>query len=997
MEDRSSTQSFSNLQQYRHHRSFSLTLPNFQNSEVGYPISHPAQDSLEQYGNRGGESTSSYLTSNTSSGPKRGASGGDGVLLSTSASSLEGDGSLGSHVDGENRLDSHFDDSWYGKKELWEDGESCEGTADDFHSKGDCYSNMNDVLYALNCSTDEGGRRGSRANHHNYIHVSCEGKSETVYNKEVNMSHATKQNVSYNRVSAVSFNDKSVDNSRAASRASDSCFQGEEDYGSRCGSGEDQLQPAEAEGPWFSVSPTSQANGRWRGAADSHTLSSVCLSPIAISRTSAQKLDSFSEAFYSQRKRLPIIPSENSSGQMWEFGVGRGETSASAKSRQSCTFDSDSYLPPSSSSSSSPAYPSLPSFPSPPTSSHLMSSVLSPPPTPLPPPSHSPSKTDSPSIQGPTGQSTSQGGDSLGGLQFFPSHIQSLPSVQSSGMIWKFPLLSHCFQPLSGNPAGTDCHAKSSHADDYGNATATCNIPQSSFTPSSDCSSLNSATGPSSNPSLNSPFHLPFRTSQISGKHHEAAEKTSSNKDTQKIKNEPTTRIQSCLQQHPTPVYTGTPFASILQSRRTQNSGRYTPRPLLNPVRRGTGLYSSFTSLHHREEKNCDGLPHVNVGPDFQADLPPCFSDGEKSGMSFPVEESPREQLLWKPLDELEENACLQNQVEKLLSMCSSSCVPGGGSNTELALHYLHYCQGNIMATLEMLLFCQASPTGDYHYSGCDFWTDIEKNLFAVALGSYGKDFSLIQKMVRTKTVSQCVEFYYLSKKLVDKQKKQKEDEYRDRELELEKSATPISQPMERQFSLEEAVPVPPLASFFPCKLCGKMFYKIKSRNAHMKIHRQPQEDWADRRLQHQLLTQRLALNHPTNFVPSPGANLLPPQARALTFSSSSLPSNNNSNAENIQNAVANSNPVAPSNTSMRDSNSVTFSNITPLTSHVITISNIDGSDSNQRQPTNVLPFHQTWGSFGQLPDLTTFYCIPEGKDDAGAVTVEGKDQIIWQ
>lgn len=79
--------------------------------------------------------------------------------------------------------------------------------------------------------------------------------------------------------------------------------------------------------------------------------------------------------------------------------------------------------------------------------------------------------------------------------------------------------------------------------------------------------------------------------------------------------------------------------------------------------------------------------------------------------------------------------------VEKLLSVCGSSCLPGGGSNTELALHCLHYCQGDTMvtlnvftsvllvttltrhrspvqATLEMLLFSRPSPAGDYHYSG---------------------------------------------------------------------------------------------------------------------------------------------------------------------------------------------------------------------------------------------------------------------------------------
>lgn len=43
--------------------------------------------------------------------------------------------------------------------------------------------------------------------------------------------------------------------------------------------------------------------------------------------------------------------------------------------------------------------------------------------------------------------------------------------------------------------------------------------------------------------------------------------------------------------------------------------------------------------------------------------------------------------------------------VGKLLSMCGSSCLPGGGSNTELALHCLHYCQGNTMVILVVFFF----------------------------------------------------------------------------------------------------------------------------------------------------------------------------------------------------------------------------------------------------------------------------------------------------
>ncbi|XP_074478959.1 uncharacterized protein LOC141760225 isoform X1 [Sebastes fasciatus] len=997
MDDPSSTQSFPNNHHHRHRPSFHLTLPSHHSPEVGYPSTEPALDPLEQYGSRGEESTNSFLTSSTSSGGRRGSSGG---FLNTTGGSLDGDANLGGHLDGESVLASHFADSWYGgikKEEVWEDGESHESAADDFYRKGDCYGSANYVF--LNCASEEGVKRKLRANYNNY--VSCDAKGETVYNREADVSQFTKQTTSYGRTAAGSFSDSSID----YSRVSDNYLGREDDYGSSCGSGEDQLQPAEVDGPWLSVSPSSQTvEGRWRGAADAISFASGCLpqrSPMGVSSgTYTQKLDSFSEAFLSQRKRrFPLIPSGDSSGQMWDFGVGRGESPGSVKSRQSCAFDSDSYLPP-----SSPAHPSLQSFPSPPTSSHIVSSVLSPPPTPLP--SHSPSKMDSPSAYGGTGHSASQGGESLGTLQFFASHLQSLPSIHSSGMIWKFPLLSHSFPQSSGDPGVVEGNLRPSHGSDYGHITAShVQTPEAAFLAStSHPSSLHTSRAlcPSNTAPLHPSFHLPSRPAHLSGQHYEAAEKIAPYVVNQKVKNGPANLNQS--QQQASPIYTGTPFPSILHSSRSQKRDRYTPQPLLNPVRRGKGLYSSVSSLNHREEEatcgeeedQCVVLPYVNVGHDFQAELPPCFVDGEGSRVWPPEEESPREQLLWKPWDKLEESTNLQDQVEKLLSMCSSSCVPGGGSNTELTLHCLHYCQGNTMATLEMLLFSQPSPTGDYHYSGSDCWTDSEKSLFGAALGTYGKDVSLIQKMVRTKTVCQCVEFYYLSKKLQDKQKKQKEEEKREAVMEQQKNITPICQPVNRPFGLEGAVPAPSLASFFPCKLCGKMFYKIKSRNAHMKIHRQPQEDWTDRRLQHQLLTQRLALSRPTNLMPTPGSNLHPPQAAALTFPSST--SSNNTSADNVFNSVTNSNAITPSNASVLDPSAlITYSNTTASNSHVIT--NIDGGGgaSNQREPNTVLPFHQSWASFGLGPDSTIFYCNTEVKDNVAAGTVGGKETINWQ
>lgn len=968
MEGHSSTQSFSNLQ-HHHHRptSFPLTLSGFQSPDAGYPPSYSAQDSQDQYGGRAEESTASFLASNASSGLRRGSSGSDRVFLTTSGSSLDGDAGLGGHFGGESRLGSHFDDSWYGKKGIWDDGESGESAANDFHSKTDCYSNTNDVFCTMNCAPEEGDRWRIRSNYNSY------GQSEGVCSREGSGSHFSKQVVSY---------------SRTDSKLSDHYAGGEEDYGSSCGSGEDQLQPAEAEGSWLTVSPTgeaevsSQAGGRWRGAADDHSLGSG--SPVGVNgRTYPQKLDSFSEAFLPQRRRRFQMPPDRDSGQIWENGLGRGDNSGSVKSRQSCAFEPDTYLHPSSSSLSS-------SFPSPPTSSHLMSSVLSPPPTPLPPPSQSPSKADSPSTQGGSGH---VGGESLGGLQFFS------PRIQSSGIIWKFPLLSHCFPQLSADPNDPERGLRSSQGDEAGNTPATCDIFQSpepsSLTSSAHRSSLDSSRPPcpSTTPSPNAPFPHPFH--QFSVKQQETIDKITPYKLTQKVKIEAVGLDQQHLQEQATPIYTGKPFPSILHSKRAQNRGRYTPRPLLNPSRRATGLFSSLSSIPHRgqetawaaeeeEEEGC-GLPYINVGSGVQADLPPYVVD------EISEEDSPREQLVWKPWDGLQESASLQGQVEKLLSMCSSSCLPGGGTNTELALHCLHHCKGNTMAALEMLLFSQPSPAGDYHYSGCDFWTDTEKHLFGVALGTYGKDFQLIEKMVRTKTVSQCVEFYYQSKKLEDKQKKQKEEEVREAEEELQKSMTPISQPLERPLSLEEVVPVPSLASFFPCKLCGKMFYKIKSRNAHMKIHRQPQEDWTDRRLQHQLLTQRLALTRPANLIPSPRSSLLPPQASsAMVFSTPGLASSTNSNP-----LTNSSSPITP-NQLLDPSGAVAFGNITPTNSHLIAMNNINGCDSNRKDPS--VPFHQPWSSFGHLlPDLASFYCLPEGKEEVGAGTVEGKEAIGWQ
>lgn len=60
-------------------------------------------------------------------------------------------------------------------------------------------------------------------------------------------------------------------------------------------------------------------------------------------------------------------------------------------------------------------------------------------------------------------------------------------------------------------------------------------------------------------------------------------------------------------------IYTGTPFPSILRSGAGQRKDRYTPQPLLNPARRGKGLYFNLSPQLHREATESGG--HGGVLP----------------------------------------------------------------------------------------------------------------------------------------------------------------------------------------------------------------------------------------------------------------------------------------------------------------------------------------------------------------------------------------------
>ncbi|XP_022536153.2 zinc finger protein 541 isoform X1 [Astyanax mexicanus] len=213
----------------------------------------------------------------------------------------------------------------------------------------------------------------------------------------------------------------------------------------------------------------------------------------------------------------------------------------------------------------------------------------------------------------------------------------------------------------------------------------------------------------------------------------------------------------------------------------------YTPPPMLSPVRPGTGLYfntlpqcqpcplppfSYTASLNGTDTLPLmtDGTivsiePKINVGPSFQAEIPPL-----RNQLLMLYEEHPA-QLLWAPWGDLPTNPKTQQKVTEFLNMCCSSVLPGGGTNTELALYYLHEVQGDVLAALDLLLLrgdyrASSHPLSVYHFTGSDHWSVREIKLFRKALFKHNKDFQLIHNVLQTKSVAQCVEYYYAMKKL---------------------------------------------------------------------------------------------------------------------------------------------------------------------------------------------------------------------------------------
>ncbi|KAI4884571.1 hypothetical protein NFI96_010426 [Prochilodus magdalenae] len=336
----------------------------------------------------------------------------------------------------------------------------------------------------------------------------------------------------------------------------------------------------------------------------------------------------------------------------------------------------------------------------------------------------------------------------------------------------------------------------------------------------------------------------------------------------------------------------------------------YTPPPMLSPVRPGSGLFSSFNGGHHctgaqsvqrvrlckdsevngcnmtlgPEDKSSSMKPRINIGADFQAEIPDIQSQFKLA------EDTHKASLLWTP--------------------------------------------------------CQLDTPGNQQ-RGSDKWTLQEKRQLNKALVVCNKDFHLIQRMVKTKSVSQCVEYYYtwkerlrLGKRLstgpvTPSQERQgvleegntvqqnqgaknqtrgsqisdlsakssaaivceapssgpmfNGDEWNQSSLVgLYNLPNEYSRPKSAQQLVAGSVKSSPSNSttsgetdstlVFPCTECGKVFFKVKSRNAHMKTHRQQDDPqfWQLHRLPEQENQTVTPANHSVTPLQLPTTHSLP-------------------------------------------------------------------------------------------------------------------------
>lgn len=339
-----------------------------------------------------------------------------------------------------------------------------------------------------------------------------------------------------------------------------------------------------------------------------------------------------------------------------------------------------------------------------------------------------------------------------------------------------------------------------------------------------------------------------------------------------------------------------------------------------------------------------DIQPHINIGVKYQAVCPSLVNKRKSLVNGTTKSQEPRSTIETKETPEdmlFDPKVCKHLSDEELnhyLDLACSAVVKGGSCNKEYALHSLRLCNGDIEdAVLSLMVDTPKLPKGhpllSYVYPENNVWSSEDVRRYHQALMKFDKDFFKIAKDVgKSKNVKQCVEFYYLWKKVCPDEykrlriirKKREQDNllYNLRSRAAQEQRTNSVSPTASSStsgpslvscldSAPEALPelegqsketndflmqhicdfsgckasflthqalrghmrvhggpvnsLPPLPvsltnkelesqalnsslqssgdpsslTQFPCKVCGKVFAKIRSRSAHMKTHKQ--------------------------------------------------------------------------------------------------------------------------------------------------------------
>ncbi|XP_060525265.1 mesoderm induction early response protein 1-like [Cylas formicarius] len=159
--------------------------------------------------------------------------------------------------------------------------------------------------------------------------------------------------------------------------------------------------------------------------------------------------------------------------------------------------------------------------------------------------------------------------------------------------------------------------------------------------------------------------------------------------------------------------------------------------------------------LKHTDEENRMIIKTIMVGSDYQAQIP----DGLRHyDDALPYENE--DKLLWDPSPMT--NAAIEDYLKKVASLEKPS-IPSGKHlrDNEPALHLLQQCGHNIDEALRRL------KMNKYLYEDTmQPWSEEECRNFEAGIRLFGKNFYLTQQnKVRTRSVGELVQFYYIWKK----------------------------------------------------------------------------------------------------------------------------------------------------------------------------------------------------------------------------------------